>query len=510
MIRKLNRFIYNGIKIIGVLSMIWIFFTLIATPTLSSIGSDWRYNSILGKVVSQNILALLCSSLAILGVFLINKKVIINKKIGLTIVLFGSLIYFLILIYQYRFLNIVVPIDDTAIVMAAAKEFIQTGSVTGWYMSANPQNLMVMFVYVFIFKVSNSYGIFNVYVFFSLLQVLTAILIYLVTAMKKKYLISVVAAIFFMLTIQINLHVLFMYTDILSFVPLLLTLLFLTKYSEEKNKNRVFYLGLASLFASLTFLTKGLYLIFIIAIIITVMLFSPKGQKKFVLIPIIIFIASNLIWNNFISKSDILPIEDYGMPNTHYVFMGMNTDYYLVDERREYRLAGGYSDNDLLFSKQLFWDEKLDKSEISSIHFSKVIERINGKTYSELLRFFNAKVSSTWSSGDLKSTMSLKLATNKSVLSQKLANSKALNFYMQTIQGMYYIIFLIYFVKSFKTKRDNELYFISGLFMVGMFMFIFIWESSPRYAMTVMPAALILFPYVFDNDKVKIKMGNRH
>lgn len=501
MINKLNGYMYSAIKIIGIISLIWILFTISVTPTLSSITSEWRNNSMLKEVITQNILALVFSIAAIAVILLINKKITVKKEIALIIIIFGSIVYFFALIYQYNFLNISTPIDDTAIVIDAAKEFIKTGNVSGWYMSANPQNLLIMFIYAFIFIITNSYNIFNIYVFFSFLHVASALLIYFVTAMKKNYFISLIVTMLFMATIQINLHVLFMYTDTLSYFSLLLTFLFLAKYSNEFGFKRLLYLILASVFASITFLTKGLYLILIIAIIITIILLSPRYQKFFAVIPIAIFVISMFTWNSFISNTKILPIEDYGMPNTHYIFMGMNTDNYLRDTTREYKLAGGYDDNDLMFSKQLFWDEKVEKSEISRIHISKVIERLDGITYVELLEFFNAKESSTWSSGDLKSTMSLKLATNQSLLSQRLANSKKLNFYMQTIQGIYYIIFILYFVKSYKTKRDNELYFISGLFMIGVFLFIFIWESSPRYAMIVMPISLLLLPYISSDNK---------
>lgn len=492
---NLTKYLSKAINIIGIFVMFWIFSTILITPTLSPIASEWRYLQVLGAVRTQNILAFIVSILIVVIMYVVCRKYTISKKTGTITIIILSLIYFIFLMLQYKNLNITNAIDDTEIVMNAAKEYLSTGKVSGWYLSANPQNILIMLIYSIIFTIVGSTDLFFVYVFFALLHVFVGLFIYFITANKKNYLLSLISAILFMLTVQLNLHVLYMYTDTLSYVPLMMTFYFLFKtYNIESNQIDNKNLILASFFLSITFLTKGLYLILFIALVIGIIIYFPSKNRLKAIVPIIIFLLVNMTWDSLINQADFLPNDEYGMPNTHYIFMGMNTDYYLTESRREYRLAGGYDHNDLVFSKELFWDKKIPKDEISKIHIKKIAGRLQNHTTKDLLSFFNAKASSTWSSGDLKSTLSLKLATAKSKQSMDIATSGTLNFYMQSLQIVYYLIFFLYFLKALKYRTENFGMSVAGLFMIGIFIFIFMWESSPRYAMTMMPISLLLVP----------------
>lgn len=67
---------------------------------------------------------------------------------------------------QYKKLNITNAIDDTEIVMNAAKEYLSTGKVSGWYLSANPQNILIMLIYSIIFTIVGSTDLFFCVCFF--------------------------------------------------------------------------------------------------------------------------------------------------------------------------------------------------------------------------------------------------------------------------------------------------------------------------------------------------------
>lgn len=508
MITSIDKTLKKIISGLGVIVMAIIIFNSLVSPTLSHIASYWRNSTDISEVQSQNILSLVLAVFIILFLYFLSKKFLINDKISHLIATALSILFFIFLLWQFEYLQIEGFIDDSYLVFNAAQEFLDTGKVSGWYMAANPQNLFIMFFYMLVIKLTGSAEIWNVYVIFSLIHVATAALIY-VSSRKlfNKNVPSLIALVVFICTFQINMHVAIMYTDVLSMFFLMLGICFYIYFTKaSKNNIKLLYLFVSSFFFSIAFLAKGFYLILFIATVLGMLISLKRKEKLLAIIPIVTFFLINTGWDIFISSQNMYEKEEIGMPNTHYMFMGMNTDYYFQDkENKEYRLAGAYNDGDVSFSKGLFWDQNLDKNEISKIHFEKIHERIQSLSTFEFFEFLWGKISSSWSSGDLKSTVSIGMASGSEDGLKEIRESKGLYTYLQTIQYIYYLIFLLVFTKLFLSPSINSFMYVSVFFVIGIFFFVLMWEASPRYAMTVMPFAPVIFPYFLKSYPKKEK-----
>lgn len=495
---NINELIKKAISGLGILVMLVIIINSIFFPTLNHIASYWRRNSDISEAVSQNILAFILAAIVIAFFILLARTKEIKNQLSHIIAIVFSTLFFVYLLGQYQILDITSLIDDSSIVFNAAQDLLDTGKISTWYMASNPQNLFIMLFYMFSIKLTGTIAVWNLYILFSLMHVITALLIYLSTRKlfsNNNY--ALIAHIIFIFTLQINLHVIVMYTDVYSMFFLMVGIyLFISYTKSSKQTSRIIFLFASSIFFSFAYLAKGFYLILFIALALG-MLISSKGKERLsFIIPVITFLIVTSSWNAFISSQNIFEKEDIGMPNTHYIFMGMNTkDYFQDEENKKYRLAGAFNDGDLGFSKGMYWDQNLESDEIASIHLEKTTERIKSISFSDFLEFLFAKVSSTWSSGDLKSTVSIGMATNSENGLQEFRESVKVYTYLQMMQYIYYLIFLLVFIKLFFSPSANSFLNISVFFVIGIFFFTLMWESSPRYAMTIMPFAPVIFPY---------------
>ncbi|MCM3511405.1 ArnT family glycosyltransferase [Carnobacterium inhibens] len=508
MLKKIEHLAKVIIILFGIGAMVWIIGTSIFSPNLGNILSGFRSESTLNKVIIQNLIASIIA-IIVIGCTLYISKVEINFKTTNLIAIIEAVLFFIFLLWLFHFLDIQTPIDDSSFVLNIAEEVEETGKISGWYLAANPQNLFILFVYIIIDKLFGSFDHYTIYKIFAIMHALSALLIYFsAKKLTNKPIASLLSMNLFMFTIQITLHLINIYTDTLSIFTSLIMVFFFIYFIQTKDLNKkILYLTLSSIFLSISFFAKGLFLILFIAVAIVLIVGLSGKEKWLVLIPILTFLLLNTGWTKGIDALNLYEIEERGMPNTHYLFMGANAENYFQDDGNEiYRSAGGYNDNDLAFSKKLFWDQRMSKSEISRIHLDLIKERWSSLSPTEALAFLNAKNATTWSSGDLKSTFSIKLAAEHNNISSKLATSRFFNLYMQTIQMIYYFILLFVFIKLF-IKGDGNLYILlTCLFLVGMFLFLLFWEASPRYAMTIMSFAPILFPYLVPDKNVLSKI----
>lgn len=511
MVKKLEQLTKTIIILFGIGAMIWIIGATIFSPNLGNVLSEFRSESTLNEIIIQNLIA------SIIAIFLIGcglyiSKIKINLKTATIIAVLETALFFVFLLWLFHYLGIQTPIDDGSFVLSIAKEVAETGKISGWYLAANPQNVFILFIYIFIDNFFGSFDHYTIYIIFSMMHAISALLVYFsAKKLTNKPMGSLIAMNLFIFTIQISLQVVTIYTDTLSIFTSLLMIIFFIHFIKTNDFNKkIIYLILSSIFLSISFFAKGLFLILFIAIVIALIIGLNGKEKWLVLIPIVTFLLLNTGWNKGIDALHLYEIDERGMPNTHYLFMGANAEYYFQDDGKEnYRSAGGYNDNDLAFSKDLFWDQRMPKSAISKIHLELIKERWSSLSLAEALAFLNAKVATTWSSGDLKTTFSIKLAAKHNEISSTLATSKSFNLYMQTIQMIYYFILLFVFIKML-LKRNGDLYaLLTCLFLVGMFLFLLLWEASPRYSMTIMSFTPLLFLYLTANEETVSVMNSR-
>ena len=267
------------------------------------------------------------------------------------------------------------------------------------------------------------------------------------------------------------------------------------KFAERTGKYLFFSILATSLAFAVGFLAKGTTLVLIIAFVLLLVV-NLKGMEKILaIIPIFVLLTVNTSWNAFIDSQEIYQVEKVGMPNTHYLFMGLNGWYPegTTLGQRQYLLTGAYNDGDLIYSKTLFFDQNLSKEEVQAEHIKLIKERLNSLDLKSGLEFLGAKIATSWSSGDLKSTYSLRIGAQNEARKWELLESYPNYIYMQTMQFIYFFIALLVFIKAFFNRvKIDSLILLSAIFTVGMFLFLIIWEASPRYVIAVMPFYMLL------------------
>lgn len=491
----------NFFLISGIFCLSWVILISIFFPKMNGLLSNIRAINEPYFISLLNIVCLIISIVILLTLLKIPKKEKINK---VYLILGCELfIYFVYLILITKYYGINAPIDDAWVVFNNAKSVINTGKIEGWYMISNPQNNFLMFFYLLINKLFSNMD-YNILIgVFSFVHVLTALLVYKSAALiSKNETTSFIVLQLFIFCYQISLHITNVYTDTLSIfiVSIGLYLLLKSEVIENKRKSIVLFI-LASTFFSIGYLSKGTVLILLIAFCIYLVVYKSGTKKMLVFIPIVSFLCTSLIWNYFINETNIYNTDKVGMPNTHYIYMGLdagNPEGSTLKERM-YILNGAYNETDLNTSKNLFFDQNLSKKEVTKKHISLIKERLNKFDLKSGFEFLNAKIGTSWSSGDLKSTFSIKISATNEEKELELLNSYSKYMYMQTLQFLYYLIAMYAFVKGI--RKNDSLTLLSAIFTIGMFSFLILWEAAPRYIISLLPFYMLLFANITTHKK---------
>ncbi|CZR10256.1 Dolichyl-phosphate-mannose-protein mannosyltransferase [Trichococcus flocculiformis] len=481
--------IFLAILSLAVIILISLFF-----PKLVAIQGHIRVISSIFRVAVLNGASAIIALILLSGLmYLLKIKIMNNIKLMLTIEL---LLYFLFMIALTKYYGIIGPIDDAWVVMDNAITLKDTGVIDGWYMVSNPQNLFLMYLYLGIEGIFNTFSYQITFIVFALMHVGSAFLVYkCAEAVSKNQISAFITMQLFIFCYQITLHVTNIYTDTLQLFIILLGLYPVLRFAESTWKNLIFSILAASVAFSVGFLAKGTTLVLIIAFVLLLVI-NLKGKKKILAtIPIVMLLTINTSWNSFIDSQEIYQVDKIGMPNTHYIFMGLNTWYPEGNTigQRQYFLTGAYNDGDLNYSKTLFFDQDLTKEEVQAEHIRMIKERVAGFNFKSGLEFLGAKIATSWSSGDLKSTYSVRIGAQNEKQKVNLLESYPTYIYMQSMQFLYFFIASLVFIKAFFNRiKVDPIILLSSIFTVGMFLFLIIWEASPRYVIAVMPFYMLL------------------
>ena len=134
------------------------------------------------------------------------------------------LLYFLFMIALTKYYGITGPIDDAWVVMDNAITLKETGVISGLYMVSNPQNLFLMYLYLGIENIFNTFSYQITFIVFALMHVGSAYLVYkCADAVSKNKVTAFITLQLFIFCYQITLHVTNIYTPELFILPETLT-----------------------------------------------------------------------------------------------------------------------------------------------------------------------------------------------------------------------------------------------------------------------------------------------
>ena len=219
---RIEAYAKKFVIFLGILSLAMIVLISVFFPKLVAIQGHIR------EINSPFRVALLNGASAIIALILLSGLMYILKikkmnpiKWILTIEL---LLYFLFMIALTKYYGITGPIDDAWVVMDNAITLKETGVISGWYMVSNPQNLFLMYLYLGIENIFNTFSYQITFIVFALMHVGSAYLVYkCADAVSKNKVTAFITLQLFIFCYQITLHVTNIYTPELFILPETLT-----------------------------------------------------------------------------------------------------------------------------------------------------------------------------------------------------------------------------------------------------------------------------------------------
>ena len=419
--------------------------------------------------------------LILLNVFIIDKikpkvqKVLIIVFMILFVVLTVSSSYYFRVKYNW----------DFKWVMDSAKDIANIGKTENiYYFKIFPNNLGSLIISTIAMKIffGKEIGAYVVNIVFIFLAALFAVLSAKKIGGNKLALNTII---FIICSAPLYLYAPIIYSDTLSVAFPVMTLYFWLTAKEQKEKSkRNYYLAIIAMTiaAVIGYCVKPVAAIVFVAIIIDEF-FTNKKVLKSGAIAIVLFIilitAFNKVTSKWILRDERKNEHEY--PMTHWIMMGLNTP---EDEGGSSIGYGAYSQDDSNYTATSGNYEEKKKANIE-----KIKERLKDFGPKGYIKFLYKKIRYVWNDGtyymaniigwDTINTTSLPY---KIVLGEKSKVTKqAMTYFNNTL----FLIILLGFCLDL--KGTNQPQRILGISMVGIAMFLVLWEARSRYIYFMIP-----------------------
>lgn len=359
-----------------------------------------------------------------------------------------------------------------------------------FYFSQYTNNNDILVIHIFLFKYFA--GIFNNN-YFLLALVANIIVIDLSLFINyfsvKKIYDSYTKAIYFMflcmLCFPIYTYIIIFYTDTFPMLYGSLILFFyVCLYKSQDYKKSIIYSILIGIIALWGFYLKATLVIFLIAILIHLFFVS---QKKKTLISLIIILSSFMISNyshkqifNYLGYFDTMQYERYQFPYEHWVMMGLNN------------IGGGASQDDVTYTQQFHSYDLKKENNIKEI--KRRIKKYGGY---ELIRHFYHKTVFTYCDGTYYSSI---LVERKPLHPQSLGYNIFADkgtyypYTMYIFNGVHYLFIALVLISTIVAFKRKTMDFVSVLRLCffGLILFLYMWESKPKYLVNFLPIFYII------------------
>ncbi len=379
----------------------------------------------------------------------------------------------------------VYPSWDMGEVFYIAESLAKGNNITTNYLYYYPNNIFITLIYTVVFKISLMLNITDLIlsatVFNSLIVSLTAVFTYLSANQLYKKEASLMLIIILLLTTPLYLQSPIYYTDSASMFCVSIILFCIIKMTKAKTK--LSSIVLQVLTGILIFISFGIKVTsFILIIALAIYTFYKDINIKKIVFCIASFIIFLMIFT--VSKSFILDkglTDKYKYPPEHWIMMGING-------------IGGFSIDDCEYTSS--FDSYAQKKQAAR---KKIIERLEQHNAFTFSKHLNNKLMYIWNDGTYFAPEKLKRAPlNKGFLHECiLFDGKYTNYYKYFPQGMHYcmIFFIICAALCQKKNKPKTIEFAFILSILGLTVFLLIWEARSRYLLTMFPIMALLEIY---------------
>lgn len=479
-ISKLNIDLNKVYSVMFFSIMLWII-------ALCILNSRYKFNPIILIVLIIITLVLLC---------LIFRKVQTKfKKLSNKATwIFYAIITFVMVIIQLvvGYLARTNPSWDLGLVIQAAQEILEHGHATEmsvYYVQA-PNNIFITLIISLALKFFQFFNVTDVNIVTLIVNILFIQLAVLFLFKISKRIFNNVTACFTLVLMFLFLPIYpystIMYTDTTSmFLPIAFLYAMIRIYDLKDRNKKYIYAVIIGILAFLSLNLKVTALIVVIAFVINELV-SKRFKQLFKIsgIALLTFLVLQFSYTTFLKKTEIMgiPYEDTKqIPFTHFIMMGMTG-------------TGAFSADEWQFTLNLPDYDTRKKENIRVIK-----ERLGEYGVQGYIKFLNNKITGqTWGTG----TYDFETILNSYQVDNNIAHEFLLStgkfypivfYYCQTYHFTMLIAIALSILYTIKRGKDNDILNISKLSILGLLIFLLIWETRSRYMLNFIPVYILVF-----------------
>ncbi len=469
-------------------------------------------------IINVNIIGNIVGIIIGIMLLILCNKFIINKLKDKTtkIITIVGLIIFLMLTYLSVYYFRVQYNWDFKFIMESAHEIANTGSYGYmYYYKIFPNNWGALIIVTLSMKLffGSEVGAYFINILFIFISAVFTILVAKKIGGNKLVL---NALILLLGCAPLYLYAPIVYTDTLSVLFPVATLYFWLIAKENKDKSKKKYytsLIMMTLMGVAGYCIKPVACIILVAIIIN-KIFTDMNKKTFkdlciiILTFVILITGFNKVCEKFIIQDKRK--NDIEYPLTHWIMMGLSNPN---DDGGIEGRYGGYNQKDSDYTASSGNYEEKKKANIE-----KIKERL--KNYGALgyIKFLANKFNFVWNDEgyDVLETIGWDTLDTESIPYKYIIGTKSHAFfrpYMRHFNKTLFVIMLVGIIMEVLKKEKNETVKVLGISIVGIALFLIIWEAESRYGYFLLPIFCLLGAYCINNvetlvDNILKKLKN--
>lgn len=456
----------------------------------------------------ENNLLILLSSLGIFILIyimllgLLDIKSNLNFKNPIPFIYILSILLFIFQVYyHYSYYN-VVGYDITKVLnnsynLANNNQLINQDK---WYFEAWPNNIFILHIYSTLISVLQFFGSSNINFMLIILNCLLSSIsgVLLFKTLQKLFSNTIIhwfGYFLYIVMILFSPHMTAIYTDALGMnLPIIILYLYITYY----DKNTIIKIILLGILSAIAYSIKPQTFVIAIAIIVYELLLKDDKFANKIKFTVILLVSIFLSLQAISLQTSYIKKElnsEKRVGYLHYMKMGLNP-----------KSIGLYSHEDFTESRKLPTNEERDKHNLSVI-----IDRFNKHTFSSFTEFMTKKTLINYNDGtfgwyfiaeDNRFKVTEKNNTQLSDITNSMYHHKKINYNNMHIEKHIYWLFVLFMIiiSLFKTNDDTKnIKSILFINFIGIFIFLSLFESSPRYLFTNIPLFILLAMYGVNN-----------
>lgn len=373
----------------------------------------------------------------------------------------------------------VTPSWDFGWVINGAHHLIEKGRLLDYYLRY-PNNIFVTFVLALIGKLLMPkliiYQVCNI-----LAIVFSQYLIYRVTEKLAGAALGLICLLISVFFFPYIFYAPIVYTDTLSLLFLLIPANLLIDRNGQFRRHLTVIVLVSFLF-SLCLLLKGTLIVFVVAYLLVLLLFLPRWRKLYCLLPVIIVMLVQILFNQGVNTSGIISRNELAQqrfPVTHWLMMGQNPWTY-----------GKHTMHDVNWTRTMLKTES--REQVEQVHLKEFRRRVLTRGWFGNIRFNLEKLNETWTDGTYYALFVLKRQPVRPNIIKHLTENP-LVFFVQgyaRIQSM--ILIFGVFLFALRMKKSDPILTLFVLAVIGFFLFLILWETRSRYLVSLTPFLIIM------------------